>query len=114
MYGYFLLGLSTAIAFRALIVIDHVEPAWVRPVWYFGVLGNFVFFLHRYRITERRKKVVKEYQLIEKVRSGSPLSSDERDVLVYLLQTLFIKLGPILIIDRYRNGRGDLTGQTGL
>ena len=91
-YGYFLLGLSTAIAFRALIVIDHVEPAWVRPVWYFGVLGNFVFFLHRYRITERRKKVVKEFQLIEKVRSGSSLSPDERDVLVYLLNS--IKLSP--------------------
>jgi len=42
-YGFFLLGLSTAIAFRALIVLDHVQPAWVRPVWYFGVLGNLVF-----------------------------------------------------------------------
>jgi len=67
-YGYFLLGLSTAIAFRALIVLDHVQPGWVRPVWYFGVLGNFVFFLYRFRVTERRKKVVKEFQLIEKVR----------------------------------------------
>jgi hypothetical protein len=91
-YGYFLLGLSTAIAFRALIVIDHVAPAWVRPVWYFGVLGNFVFFMYRFRVTERRKKVVKEFQLIEKVRSGADLSEDERDVLVYLLNS--IKLSP--------------------
>jgi len=91
-YGYFLLGLSTAIAFRALIVLDHVQPGWVRPVWYFGVLGNFVFFLYRFRVTERRKKVVKEFQLIEKVRSGSSLSSNEREVLVYLLNS--IKLSP--------------------
>jgi hypothetical protein len=91
-YGYFLLGISTAIAFRALIVIDHVQPAWVRPVWYFGVLGNFVFFLYRFRVTERRKKVVKEFKLIEKVRSGADLSPDERDVLVYLLNS--IKLSP--------------------
>jgi hypothetical protein len=42
-YGFFVLGLATAIAFRALIILDHVQPTWVRPVWYFGVLGNFVF-----------------------------------------------------------------------
>jgi hypothetical protein len=86
------LGLSTAIAFRALIVIDHVSPAWVRPVWYFGVLGNFVFFMYRFRVSERHKKAVMEFQLIEKVRSGIDLSQDERDVLVYLLNS--IKLSP--------------------
>jgi len=43
-YGAFALGLSTAIAVRAIIVLDHLHPSWVRPVWYFAVLGNFVFF----------------------------------------------------------------------
>ena len=72
-YGFFLLGLSTAIAFRALIVLDHVQPAWVRPVWYFGVLGNFVFFFYRFRISEKRKKAVDDYQLIEKIQTGAVL-----------------------------------------
>jgi hypothetical protein len=49
-YGALGLGLATAIAFRALIVINHVHPDWVRPVWYFAVLGNFFFFYHRFRI----------------------------------------------------------------
>ena len=31
--GAFTLGLATAIAFRALIVLQHVAPACVRPVW---------------------------------------------------------------------------------
>ena len=48
-YGAFVLGLNTAIAFRALIVLNHTCPGWVRPVWYFAVLGNFLFFLHRVR-----------------------------------------------------------------
>ena len=91
-YGYFILGLSTAIAFRALIVIDHVQPKWVRPVWYFGVLGNFVFFLYRFRVSVRRKKAVSEFQLIEKIQSGDPLTTIDQEVIIYILRS--IKLSP--------------------
>ena len=91
-YGFFLLGLATAIAFRALIVIDHVQPSWVRPVWYFGVLGNFVFFFHRFKISEKRKRAVAEYQLIEKIQSGAILTPVDREVIVYILRS--IKLSP--------------------
>jgi hypothetical protein len=91
-YSYFILGLSTAIAFRALIVIDHVQPTWVRPVWYFGVLGNFVFFLYRFRVSVRRKKAVSEFQLIEKIQSGDPLTTIDQEVIIYILRS--IKLSP--------------------
>jgi hypothetical protein len=91
-YGYFILGLSTAIAFRALIVFDHIQPTWVRPVWYFGVLGNFVFFFYRYRVSVRRKKAVREFHLIEKIQSGAALSAIDREVIVYILSS--IKLSP--------------------
>ena len=91
-YGYFMLGLATAIAFRALIILDHVRPTWVRPVWYFGVLGNFVFFFYRYRVSERRKKAITDFQLIEKIRSGNSLSTADREILNYILRS--IKLSP--------------------
>lgn len=87
-YGAFILGLSTAIAIRALIVLNHVEPAYVRPVWYFAVLGNFVFFYYRYQITEKRKKAIQDYQLIEKILTQRHLSEEDRDVLVYLLTSI--------------------------
>ena len=91
-YGYFILGLATAIAFRALIVIDHIQPTWVRPVWYFGVLGNFVFFLYRFRVSARRKKAVNEFQLIENILSFYPLTAIDQEVLIYILRS--IKLSP--------------------
>lgn len=87
-YGAFVIGLLTATAFRALIIIEHIEPSWVRPVWYFAVLGNFIFFFHRFRISQKRKKAVDNYHLIEKVGSGSVLSQGDRDVLVYLLSSI--------------------------
>ena len=91
-YGYFTLGLATAIAFRAIIVIDYLHPAWVRPVWYFGVLGNFVFFYYRFRVSVRRKRAVREFQLIEKIQSGEPLTETDREMVAYILRS--IKLSP--------------------
>lgn len=87
-YGAFALGLATAIAVRSLIILDHIQPDWVRPVWYFAVLGNFVFFLYRYKITVRRKRAVRKHQLIEKLSSQQPLSPDDIKVLTYLLTSI--------------------------
>lgn len=87
-YGAFALGLATAIAVRAIIVLDHLHPSWVRPVWYFAVLGNFVFFYYRYRVTEKRKKAINNHHLLEKLSARQILSDDDRDVLVYLLTSL--------------------------
>jgi len=88
MYSAFVLGLSTAIALRAIIVLDHIQPGWVRPAWYFAVLGNFLFFYYRYQITEKRKKAVRDYQLIEKVEELDSLSEEDREVLIYLLNSI--------------------------
>ena len=87
-YGAFGLGLATAIAVRAIIVLNHLHPSWVRPVWYFAVLGNFVFFFYRYRVTEKRKRAIHQHHLLEKLSQQRPLSDDDRDVLIYLLSSL--------------------------
>ncbi|HKK06927.1 MAG TPA: hypothetical protein VKA50_13885 [Gammaproteobacteria bacterium] len=88
MYGAFGLGLATAIAVRAIIVLDHLHPTWVRPVWYFAVLGNFVFFYYRYLITNKRKRAVQEHELIHKITTGQPLTPSDREVLLYLLSSI--------------------------
>ena len=90
--GAFWLGLTTAIAIRALIVLNHVHPAWVRPVWYFAILGNFVFFFYRYQITAKRKRAISDFRLIEKISTNQPLSVPEREVLIYILSS--IKMSP--------------------
>ena len=86
--GFFILGLLSSVAFRALILIQRFEPGWVRPVWYFGVLGYMVFFIYRYAISQRRKRVVSQSNLIEKIRDGKSLNADERDAALYLLNSV--------------------------
>jgi len=94
-YSFFLLGLVSAIAFRAIILLQHLEPSWVRPVWYIGTAGYVLFFLYRYRITRKRKKAVEDFQLIEKLRDNACLQDEDREVLLYLLSSIRLSLEDI-------------------
>lgn len=87
-YCFFALGIISAIAFRAIIFFQRVEPSWVRPVWYVGVLGYMVFFLYRYYISEKRKKAIENFQLIEKVKANTCLMDEDREVVIYLLSSI--------------------------
>lgn len=87
-YCFFAIGVISAIAFRAIIVFERLDPLWVRPLWYVGVIGYMVFFLYRYYISEKRKKAIKEFQLIEKVKANACLTDEDRDVVIYLLSSI--------------------------
>ena len=91
-YSFFILGLISAIAFRAIIILQHLEPSWVRPVWYIGAIGYFLFFLYRYEITKKRKKAISDFQLIEKVKANACLNDEDREVVLYLLSSLKFSL----------------------
>jgi len=87
-YGFFILGLFSAIAFRIIIVFQHIEPGWVRPVWYAGILGYLAFFLYRYSISRKRKKAIKDYDLINKLKKNACLSDKDREIVTYLLSSI--------------------------
>ncbi len=87
-YCFFALGIISAIAFRAIIIFQRIEPSWVRPVWYVGVIGYMAFFLYRYYISEKRKKVIENFQLIEKVKANACLTDQDREVVLYLLSSI--------------------------
>jgi hypothetical protein len=95
MYSFFILGLLSAIAFRSIIIFQHVEPPWVRPVWYIGTIGYFLFFLYRYNITKKRKKAVEDFQLIEKLKTNACLTENDREVVLYLLSSIKLSLEDI-------------------
>jgi hypothetical protein len=87
-YGFFALGLLTALAFRAILVVQHLEPGWVRPLWYFAVGGNFLFFFYRFMITRKRRRAAEGLGLVEKLKGSAPLAPDDREVLLYLLDSI--------------------------
>jgi hypothetical protein len=87
-YGFFFLGILSAIAFRIIVVFQRIEPSWVRPAWYAGVLGYIGFFMYRYAIARKRKNAIRDFGLIEKIRRNACLADEEREVVTYLLSSL--------------------------
>ncbi|MDP3048990.1 MAG: hypothetical protein Q8N12_06105 [Thermodesulfovibrionales bacterium] len=87
-YGFFVIGLISAIAVRAIIVFQHLEPSWVRPAWYAGIVGYVFFFFYRYRITKKRKKAIDDFQLIDKVKANACLTEEDREIVLYLLSSI--------------------------
>jgi uncharacterized membrane protein len=85
---FFLIGVMSAVAFRALIVFNHIHPEWFRPVWYLGTIGYVIFFLYRYWISHKRKQAIRQYALLDKLQGPGELTGEERAVLVYLLSSL--------------------------
>lgn len=87
-YGFFFLGILSAVAFRVIVVFQRIEPSWVRPAWYAGALGYIGFFMYRYTIARKRKNAIRDFALIEKIRANACLDDEEREVVTYLLSSL--------------------------
>lgn len=86
--SFFLLGLLSSVAFRAIILLQKYDPRWVRPVWYFGVIGYLLFFMYRYFISQRRKRTIAQSHIIEKIRAGASLDAADRNAALYLLNSI--------------------------
>ena len=86
--GFFLLGLLSSVAFRAILFCQKYSPGWVRPVWYFGVIGYMLFFIYRYAISLRRKRTIAQSNLVEKIGAGETLSAEDREATLYLLNSV--------------------------
>jgi hypothetical protein len=87
---YFWIGLISAVLLRGIIIADHYSIFWGKAVWYIGVAGYLWFFTHRYHIAQRRFGVVKDLNLLEKVKNRQKLSDKDLEGLEYLLWSLSI------------------------
>ncbi len=83
-------GLASSLAFRLIIVAEHVEPGWVRPLWYTAVLLNAAFFAYRYWISRRRVRAVIGGELDRKLCRGEALTDDEREQAAAILHSIRI------------------------
>lgn len=87
-YLFFIIGLISAFSFRVIIILQHFSADLITPVWYIGAIGYLFFFLYRYIIAEKRKKAIREYQLIEKLDNFRNLNEQDVDIIRYLLSSI--------------------------
>ncbi|TWI77313.1 hypothetical protein LZ24_00117 [Desulfobotulus alkaliphilus] len=86
--SFFVLGLFSALMFRILILFTQWQVHWFRPVWYAGVVGYVFFFAFRYYISRKRRKVIADYRLAEKLKDETALSREDRDALLYIVDSI--------------------------
>ncbi|MDP3964860.1 MAG: hypothetical protein Q8Q20_04390 [bacterium] len=85
---YFWAGIIATLAYRIIIVLNNYSAYWVTISWYIGTIGFIIYFIHRYQISEKRARLIREQKLDEKVSSLTQLSEDDKASLGYILRTL--------------------------
>ncbi len=84
----FTVGALATFAYRIIVVLNHYNPLWVQIAWYVGTIGFVWYFAHRFKIENRRNKVIKKMKLIEKINGDNCLSVEEKESLTYILKSL--------------------------
>ncbi len=91
-YTFFIIGIISALCFRAIILFQYFDAAYVRITWYTGIIGYLFFFLYRYRVSMKRKEIIKSYRLIEKLERGKKLEETEQKAVIYILSSINVSL----------------------
>lgn len=88
----FFVGIIATISYRLVIVLNGYSSFWLEVFWYIGTLGFIWYFGHRWRVENRRDKLIEELELTRKIESNQPLSAKDKEALVYILKGLSTSL----------------------
>jgi len=81
-------GLSGAISLRLILLAKAYRPEFIRLFWYMGVCGNMVFFMFRSYITRRRRRLIMDLSLVEKMKDLDNLCPKDYEAIKYLISSL--------------------------
>lgn len=84
----FAVGLTGALFLRLILVAKAYWPGMIRPFWYIAILGNMLFFLFRAYITKRRKRLISDLHLLDKLQDEKGLCQEDYRALRYLVVSL--------------------------
>lgn len=87
---YFWVGIVSAILLRAIIIADYWSGTLSKMLWYIGIIGYLFFFAHRYHIAKRRFGVIKNLNLLEKIKSRDQLTEEDFEGLNYVMWSLSV------------------------
>jgi len=84
----FAVGFMGAVSLRLILVAKAYKPELIRLFWYLGVVGNMLFFLFRAYITHRRKRLILELNLLQKLKGENGLCPQDYQAIGYVLSSL--------------------------
>lgn len=87
---FFWIGVVSAILLRGVKLTADVFPVFSRVGWYVAVIGYCFFFLHRLKVSNKRKSAIKQLDLLNKIKNKEPLNMIDYDALNYVLWSLSV------------------------
>ena len=85
---FFWSGIIATFCYRAIVVVNNYSHIWAQTFWYIGTIGFIIYFAHRYQVSEKRARAIRDFGLYEKIKNVEGLNQDEKDVLKYIFDTL--------------------------
>lgn len=83
----FWVGVIATIAYRIIIVLNNIDPVWVKVSWYIGTIGFVWYFVHRYRVQNYREGIIRDQDLLKKIETVD-WADDDKDALRYVVRSL--------------------------
>ncbi len=84
----FWIGIIATLSYRIIVVLNFYSQFWVDVAWNIGTVGFIWYFVHRFRISSRRAKAIKEKELIKKVENCKDLKEEDKKTLSLILKGL--------------------------
>lgn len=85
---FFWSGIIATFSYRIIVILNNYSRFWAQVSWYIGTIGFILYFAHRYQISEKRVRLIKAYQLRQKINDLKELTSDEKAVMDYVFSSL--------------------------
>ncbi len=87
---FFWVGILSALLFRMITIAEHYNPLLSKVLWYIGVVGYLLFFVHRYNIALRRYRVIQNLDLLKKIENRDSLDPTDFDGLRYVMWSISV------------------------
>ena len=87
---FFWIGILSALLFRMITIAEHYNPLLSKVLWYIGVVGYLLFFVHRYNIALRRYRVIQNLDLLKKIENRDSLNPTDFDGLRYVMWSISV------------------------
>jgi len=85
----FWVGILATVSYRIIILLNRLpQHIWADVAWYIGTIGFVWYFAHRYRIENKRAKLIEDINLIEKIHNLKTLTKTDCEALEYTFSSL--------------------------
>ena len=82
---FFIIGIIATVAIRIVAFLAHVSSSYAKAAWYVGVIGFFLFFIYKFRVSRRTTVIIEKMGLVEKIRNREQLADRDYDHIAAIL-----------------------------